>query len=803
MTASRGKNMNDERKLMQFCFIAHEEICSHYHQDLDLFYVIKGEMNVQIDEVKYALKSGDFILINANKRHTLTSSEDMIGVRFVINFRMLAEYMGTMELMFWCNTTSDKNHAYGDVRRLLDRILERHFEQDDRDALYLNALYYETVYLLTSNFMVKANDARLETESTQDRNRVRQIQNYIQANYDKQISLNNLAEKLYLSNAYLSKYIKRHMGLTFLEYLNNVRLFHAVDELIYTEKNLTHIAMDNGFPTSAAFTKAFRDMYGEAPSEYRKKIKSDIFEETGEENLEQKEVWKQKYIKFRAEKNCPQAKELHFCEADAQISQEYRKNLSRAINVGNAYLLLQSEIQDRILEIKNDTGMKYVRMWNVLTEENCVDDREVFNFRKLNQVLDFLLENGMKPYIDLGHKQESFMYDAHKGLADNKTSKNLYTYDNFTRVIRELSINLVNRYGIDEVESWYFEFWNDPKLCIEKEDGEYFRYFDVLYKTLKNISPDIKVGGAGFILGYETMVCEKVFSHWKNRKIHPDFLSFYSYQYIAFVDHGTLYGRKSIDVDFMTNQLEIMKNVMDKTGFSVPEIHINEWNFTVAGRTALNDSCGQGAYIMKTCIDMTGKVDFMSYWKGMDLYSEEDLDTILIGDSGMVSRDGIRKPSYYAFQFMNRLLPNILKKDENCIITTNGRGHYVIACHNYKKLTSRYVFTNESEITIDEVEKYQEDTEPLKLRIKLHHVKNGSYEIKTYNVNKKTGNVQEIWRRLDYSRRLVKDDIDYIKNRAVPNIEMKNIEVKEETMEVESVLEDQEICLMDIRYRYD
>lgn len=91
MTASRGKNMNDERKLMQFCFIAHEEICSHYHQDLDLFYVIKGEMNVQIDEVKYALKSGDFILINANKRHTLTSSEDMIGVRFVINFRMLAE----------------------------------------------------------------------------------------------------------------------------------------------------------------------------------------------------------------------------------------------------------------------------------------------------------------------------------------------------------------------------------------------------------------------------------------------------------------------------------------------------------------------------------------------------------------------------------------------------------------------------------------------------------------------------------------------------------------------------------------
>lgn len=795
--------MNDERKLMQFCFIAHDDVCSHYHQDLDLFYVIKGEMYVQIDDAKYALKPGDFILINANKRHTLTSSEDMIGVRFVINFRMLAEYMGTMELMFWCNTTSDKNHAYADVRKLLDRILDRHFEQDDRDALYLNALYYETVYLLTSNFMVKANDTRFEVENTQDRDRVRQIQNYIQANYDKQISLNDLADKLFLSNAYLSKYIKKHMGLTFLEYLNNVRLFHAVDELMYTDKNLTHIAMDNGFPTSAAFTKAFRDMHGEAPSEYRKKIKTDMFEEIAEEFPEQKEIWKQKYMKYRAEKDNPQVKDLHFCEADAQIFQKQNKDVSRAINVGNAYLLLQSEIQDRILEIKNETGMKYVRMWNVLTEENCMDDREIFNFRKLNQVLDFLLENGMKPYMDLGHKQEAFMYDAHKGLVENKNSKNLYSFENFSKVIRELSINLVNRYGIDEVESWYFEFWNDPKLCIEQEDGEYFHYFDTLYKALKSISPDIKVGGAGFILGYETRVCEKVFTYWEKREIHPDFLSFYSYQYIAFVDNGTLYGRKSIDIDFMKNQLDIMQNVIEKTGFSVPEIHINEWNFTVAGRTALNDSCGQGAYILKTCIDMTGKVNFMSYWKGMDMYSEEDSDTILIGDSGMISRDGIRKPSYFAFQFMNRLLPNVLKKDENCIITSNGRGHYVIACHNYKKLTSRYVFTNESEIAIDEVEQYQEDAEPLKIRIKLDNVKNGSYEIKTYYVNKTTGNVQDIWRRLDYSRRLVKEDIDYIKNRAVPNIEMTNVQVKEGIIEVESVLADQEIRLMDIRYRYD
>jgi len=134
---------------------------------------------------------------------------------------------------------------------LLDRILERYFEKEDKGSLHLQSLYFETLHLLTSNFMVKADDVRVNLENSQDRVRVRQIQNYIQANYQGQISLNDLAEKLYLSNAYLSKYVKKHLGLTFLEYLNNVRLFHAVDELIYTNKNITRIALDNGFPTSA------------------------------------------------------------------------------------------------------------------------------------------------------------------------------------------------------------------------------------------------------------------------------------------------------------------------------------------------------------------------------------------------------------------------------------------------------------------------------------------------------------------------------------------------------------------------
>ena len=191
--------MENERKLMKFYFVTKGEISTHYHQNPEIFYILKGRLDVQIDETEYMLREGDILLINANKRHLMNGSEDLLGARFEIDFHLLAEEMGTMQLMFWCNTVADKNAAYEDLRKILNRILERHFERDQKGALYFNALCYEALYILTSNFMIKADDSRLHLADSQDRIRVQQIQNYIQANYQSQISLNDLADKLYLN----------------------------------------------------------------------------------------------------------------------------------------------------------------------------------------------------------------------------------------------------------------------------------------------------------------------------------------------------------------------------------------------------------------------------------------------------------------------------------------------------------------------------------------------------------------------------------------------------------------------------
>lgn len=801
--------MENDRKLIQSHFITNAEVSTHYHQNPEVFYVLTGELKVQIDETTFLMKQGDIILINANKRHTMNGNEELLGARFEIDFHLLAEYMESMQLLFWCNSVADKNAAYADLREVFDHILSRYFEKDEKSALDLQALYFQAAHILTSNFLVKADDTRLNMDDSQDRQRVRRIQNYIQANYQSQISLNNLSDQLYLSNAYLSKYVKKHLGLTFMEYLNNVRLFHAVDELLYTKKNMTHIALDNGFQTSAAFTKAFRDIYGEAPSEYRRKMREQQEPENPEHGLSEEESGRiKKYLIFKEQHNEPVVKNQKVCTVDVQQTGKLLTDCHKAICVGDAYTVLQSNVQSQLRDLQKAADIKYARMWNIFSREECYNGKKGCNFRKIDQILDFLLENHMKPYLELGHKEVLLNYSAEKFLKENEEIEN-YEVQVYEYIFREFCTHLVNRYGIDEIETWYFEYYNfsntgaTESTGMTEEEGLYYQYFATIYRILKGISPAIKVGGAGFILGYGTLGCRSILPIWKKKNLMPDFLSVYSYQYVAIDDNDKRYGRKSIDIDYMRNQTEILREVIKETGFQVPELHISEWNFTISNRNVLNDSCNQGAYVLKNCIDMNGEVDLMAYWHALDSYSDYyDADNVLNGDSGMISRDGIRKPSFYAYVFMNRLLPNVIKKDENSIITTNGRDRYVIACHNFKKLSAQYVFSEEEKITVETIDNYMENDESLKLQFRLENVKDGDYLVKIHMVNKENGSAQDIWKRLQYSKNLARDEMQYLEKSAIPRMEMKNVHVEGGVLELENVLMAQEIRLLDIQYRY-
>lgn len=802
--------MGINKNIIDFDFTTSTMQSTVFHQNIEILYLLEGIIEVTVEAEAYQLEKGDILLINANKKHSLKAkSEKVFAARFQINYAMLVEHLGTNQILFWCNTTVDKNEAYDVLRNIFDRILNRYFEKSGAGALYLNSLYYEALYVLTSYFTIKATDARLKLIGLHDGTRVFEIQNYVQANYLQQLSLNDLAKKLYLSTAYLSKYIKKYFGVSFVEYLNNVRLFHAVDELLYTDKRIINIALDNGFPTTASFNKAFKNSYQLTPSAYRAKERKEVklVEMRTEESEEAiQKMWQEYLDEKEVAERFITTKQTDVYEVDARQTIELKRPWGKVINIGDLASLLRSDVQAHILIMQKELGFSHVRLWNIfmasMYNPNGANGKR-YNFSKLDRVLDFLTEHQLHPFIELAFKPMQLISTPDVFLVDAENDIIFQSLEDYEAALQELVSRLVNHYGLEEVENWYFELWRDPRMHIEAEEGWYFSCFDAGYHALKRISPKIKVGGAGFILGYENHKYRDSISIWKNRSIWPDFLSVYGYRYFTVEQDGMLFGRKSLDGSFIQNQVKLLRNVLSEEQFEIPEVYVTEWNFTISNRNCLNDSCAQGAYVMKNCIDAVGEIDLMAYWHGTDLYSEYfDTEAILNGDCGLLTKEGIKKPSFYAFQFLRSLQPQLLGKNEYAILTANGRGGYTIACHNSKKLTYRYAVKEENEITIAEQNRLYEDLEPVELKFAIAHVENGEYLIKIGYINQNSGSVQDLWKEMGMVSNLSHGEIDYLKRSSMPQVEMKRIHVTDGTLRMETSLQAHEIRVINIDYYF-
>ena len=109
-------------------------------------------------------------------------------------------------------------------------------------------------------------------KSNQQLNRLGMITSYLKDHYMEDISLGKLAGIFGYSPSYLSKMFVRYAGINYKDYLQNIRLEHAVKDLENTDKQIVDIAFDHGFANSKAFTNLFRKRYGMLTSEYRKQL---------------------------------------------------------------------------------------------------------------------------------------------------------------------------------------------------------------------------------------------------------------------------------------------------------------------------------------------------------------------------------------------------------------------------------------------------------------------------------------------------------------------------------------------------
>jgi len=808
--------------LIELEFLINRKAHSHFHENFELLYLIHGSLDITIEEETFSLRPEDIILVNAHKRHNFQAGNDVFISKFSISYAMISELLNQNLILFWCNSVVDKNEAYDELRTIIVKILNQYLETSKEGGIYLKSLYYQMLYILTSNFLLTKKDIQFETEKDRFDDRMNEITHYIRANYNRNISLQDLAEKLYLSPAHLSKFVKNKYDANFKELVNSVRLNHAMEDLIHTNAPIMKVAMDNGFASVASFNKVFKDFYQKTPSAFRKSRHVKVKEVEDLEKGNKDQLIKEKLGEYFGKKPVSQPLLLNSKEMvitiDLQSSQPklWKKNWNRLINAGTALDLSRSVFQEHILYLKETLHFDYVRFWDIYSPEMLIDvhaTKDTINFGRLDYVLDFLVSNKIKPYIELGIKPLRLLKNTQNALMEVPREVQFHSLDKMENFYFELSRHLVKRYGAEEVGTWYFERWKRESLryldfsfnyepLTEKQNIDYFEKFNAVAGGIKRYLPNAHIGGGGFALQhYGQRGIRNVLEAWKKFKYQPDFISLNCFPYQLEKDGNTYFERKSTDVHFVKNNVETLKNIIEGVGYEMPEIHVSEYNFSLSNRNVTNDYFGKGAFLMQTLIDCVDCVDMLGYWLGSDMYADlYDTKGFLFGGVGLLNKTGIPKPAFYAFDFLNKMYKYLWEKDNNYVITENGNGSWRIACHNFKKYNYKYYLASEDKININDIPFMMEDENPLKLLIKLEKIKNGNYTIKTYTINQNYGNIQEEWARLGMESDLNIDELEYIKRICTPQLAIKKYSVDKNSMELEIILEPNEMQYLDILY---
>lgn len=803
-------NINNElNNLMRFEFVINPFNQEYFHEEIKLVYVFEGTLEIRIGQETYVLVQDDFLIINSNKPHVINSlSKTLIGF-FSVSAIMLRQIMTQRHTIFWCNSTLDKSSAYDEVRKVIKGIVNIFFHQKGAGKIHLIGQYYEILYLMTKYFLVSDIDTFKEQSITVEEARLEKITEYVSENFQNKISLSELAEQMYLSETYLSKYIKKQLGMNFLEYLNNVRLNHIIDGLIYSDKSITRIALENGFNNIGTFNRVFKSKYQMTPHDYRKQIKKNNSETRQSENNKELEKSINEYILLHPVSEEFNEPEIIIVEADCnQEGELLNKAWGKMINVGTASDLLRSTMQNHIREITRRLRYKYIRIWDLYSSEMYIDinsKNQYYNFDKLDTILDFVVEEGLIPYLELNIKPKILIRSVEELLIDESDRIRFDSMENVAFFMEGLILHLIDRYGTEIVENWYLEIWKDETdqtINVENKINNYLRLFDSVAKIIRKFLPNVKIGGAGLSLRYGNDSFRAVLSKWKNIESQPDFISLYSFPYVMGESERMKVNKISIDKEFFPNYINAAKEIMSDLGYEEVDIHVSEWSSTVSNRNILNDSCHKGAYIMKNLIATSNTVNTIGYWFASDVFASYfDSNELLNGSCGLLSKDGIPKPAYFAIEFMNRLGSKIIDKGENYIVTDTGYNEIRIAAHNYKFFNHRYYMMQEDEVDLKNFDLLFEDVENKIIKYVLQVKVQGEYEIKIHAINRKYGSLQDEWIRMACPRNLIKEDINYIKQVCVPRLSIMNIESEGKELTFLTQLEPNEIQLIQVKHK--
>ncbi len=362
----------------------------------------------------------------------------------------------------------------------------------------------------------------------------------------------------------------------------------------------------------------------------------------------------------------------------------------QAFGSGRAILALRASYRADLRELKKVADFRYVRFHAIFHDEVGVYDEDsrgtpVYNFSYVDQIYDGLLENGVRPFVEISFmpKKLAARQDVHPFWYRQIVSPPK-DYAKWDGLIHAFASHLVERYGIDEVAQWYFEVWNEPNIDFwtgEPKQASYFELYDHTARALKAVSPRLRVGGPA------TAAADWVsafLAHLAQDGVPVDFVS--THGYADDTVENLFHSQEDVPLDERVCRAigKVHAQIRHSASPGLP-LMWTEWNVPSFGeRYHARDTIYVGAALAEDIRQCDGLVDIMSYWTFDDVFEENGVvREPLNGAFGTIAAGGIKKPSYYAYALLHRLGETRLANPApNVLVTRRADGTLVVATWN-------------------------------------------------------------------------------------------------------------------------
>ena len=249
----------------------------HWHEHLQIFYVTNGNGLIRCNTKLYNLVKNDIVVVNVKEMHYLESLNDeftffLIRIDRPFLFSNQIDLCQTKYLSPLSeNSIIFKNLIRNDpiVKKCIDLIIEEYFKKDIGYELAIKSQFYKLFVLLLRNYVVKfLTNAQVDIRLNNTK-RFYDVFEFIDENYDSEISLIDLTNIAYVSQFYFCRLFKDMTGKTVTGYINDIRLKKSIELLRTNTLNITEIAIKCGFNDANYFSRIFKRKFGVSPSKYK------------------------------------------------------------------------------------------------------------------------------------------------------------------------------------------------------------------------------------------------------------------------------------------------------------------------------------------------------------------------------------------------------------------------------------------------------------------------------------------------------------------------------------------------------